>query len=148
MAQPITLPQNLNGATRAQASLPTATEQHAEAVETAYEVLQLLHDRGVWKLLRGLLGAGDRVIETLVEAVDTPESIRAIRNFLLLTKFFGNIRPEVLNSLVLAATEGAQREKSHKAPGFFELYRRLRSEDTRHALAVTLELIESLATGL
>ncbi len=148
MAQPITLHQNLNGATRAEASLPTATEQHAEAVETAYEVLQLLHDRGVLNLLRGLLVAGDRVIDTLVEAVDTPESIRAIRNFLLLTKFFGNIRPEVLNNLVLAATEGAQREKSHKAPGFFELYRRLRSADTRHALAVTLDLMESVGKGL
>ena len=148
MAQPITLHQNLNGVTHAEASLPTAARQHADAVESAYEVLQLLHDRGVLNLMRGLLGAGDRVIDTVVEAVDTPESIRAIRNFLLLTKFFGNIRPEVLNSLVLAATEGAQREKSHKAPGFFELYRRLRSEDTRHALAVTLDLMESVGKGL
>ena len=83
-----------------------------------------------------------------VEAVDAPESIRAIRNFLLLTKFFGNIPPEILNSLVQAATEGARREKTRKAPGFFELYRRLRHEDTRHALAVTLDLMESVGKGL
>src|SRR6202140_5271882 len=132
MAQPITLHQNA----------PAVAERHADAVESAYEVLQLLHDRGVLNLLRGLLGAGDRVIDTLVEAVDTPESIRAIRNFLLLTKFFSNIPPEVLNSLVQAATEGAKREKSHKAPGLFELYRRMRHEDTRHALGVMLDLIE------
>ena len=148
MAQPITLHQNVNGATHAEASRPTAAELHVDAVESAYELLQLLHDRGVLNLMRGLLGAGDRVIDTVVEAVDTPESIRAIRNFLLLTKFFGNIRPEVLNSLVQAATEGAKREKSRKAPGFFELYRRLRSEDTRHALAVTLDLMESVGKGL
>ena len=148
MAQPITLHQNVNGAAHAEASRPIAAEQHADAVESAYEVLQLLHDRGVLNLLRGLLGSGDRVIGTLVEAVDTPETVRAIRNFLLLTKFFASIRPEVLNSLVQAATEGAQREKLRKAPGFFELYRRLRHEDTRHALAVTLDLMESVGKGL
>ena len=141
MAQPITLHRNLNGP-------PSPTDQYADAVESAYEVLQLLHDRGVLNLLRGLLGAGDRVIETVVEAVDTPESIRSIRNFLLLTKFFASIRPEVLNSLVQAASDGAQKEKSGKAPGFFELYRRLRHEDTRHALAVTLDLMESVGKGL
>ena len=139
MAQPITLNRNVNAADRA---------DHADAVESAYEVLQLLHDRGVLNLLRGLLGAGDRVVDTLVEAVDAPESIRAIRNFLLLTQFFGNIPPEVLNSLVQAATEGAQREKSHKAPGLLELFRRLRHEDTRHALAVTLDLLASVGRGL
>jgi uncharacterized protein YjgD (DUF1641 family) len=148
MAQPITLHRNSNGATHAEANRPTVAAQHADAVESAYELLQLLHDRGVLTLLRGLLGAGDRVIDTLVEAVDTPESIRAIRNFLLLTKFFSNIPPEVLNSLAQAATEGARREKSHRAPGFFELYRKLRNENTRHALAVTLDLLESVGKGL
>ena len=133
MAQPITLHRNPNGATHAEANRPTVAAQHAEAVESAYELLQLLHDRGVLTLLRGLLGAGDRVIDILVEAVDTPESIRAIRNFLLLTKFFSNIPPEVLNSVARAATEGAKREKSHMAPGFVELYRKLRNENTRHA---------------
>jgi uncharacterized protein YjgD (DUF1641 family) len=88
------------------------------------------------------------VVETLVEAVDTPESIRGIRNFLLLTKFFSNIRPEILNSMVQAVTEGAKKEKAHKAPGFFELCRRLHSEDTRHALAVTLDLLGSVGKGL
>jgi len=148
MAQPITLHRMPNGATHVETNPPTAASEHAEAVQSAYEVLQLLHDRGVLNLLRGLLGAGDQVIDTLVEAVDTQEFVRAIRNFLLLTKFFGSIRPEILNSLVQAANEGAKREKSHKAPGFFKLYRRLRNEDSRHALAVTLDLIESVGKGL
>jgi len=40
--------------------------------------------------------------------VDTPESIRAIRNFLLLTKFFASIPPDVLNSLVDTVSAGAK----------------------------------------
>jgi uncharacterized protein YjgD (DUF1641 family) len=148
MAQPITVFQVSKGETNVEARLPTLARDHAEAVESAYELLQLLYDRGVLDLLRGLLDAGDRVVDTLVEAVDTPESIRGIRNFLLLTKFFGSIRPEILNSMVQAVTEGAKKEKAHKAPGFFELYRRLHSEDTRHALSVTLDLLESVGKGL
>jgi uncharacterized protein YjgD (DUF1641 family) len=148
MAQPITARQVSNGSTHPEAGPPTAAREHTDAVESAYELLQLLHDRGVLNLLRGLLGTGETVVDTLVEAVDTPESIRGIRNFLLLTKFFGNIRPEILNSMVQAVTDAAKKEKAHKAPGFFELYRRLHNEDTRHALAVTLDLLESVGKGL
>ena len=145
MAQPITL-RMPNGARHVDASPPAA--EHAEALQSAYELLQLLHDRGVLNLLRGLVAAGDHVVDTLAEAVDTPESVRAIRNFVLLTKFFASIKPEILNSLVQAVTEAAKKEKSHEAPGLFELFRRLRREDSRHALAVMLDLIESVGQGL
>src|SRR6266851_9995371 len=80
--------------------LRNAPAEHANALLSAYELLQLLHDRGVLNLLRGLVGGGDALIGTITAAVDTPDSIRAIRNFLLLTKFFASIPPDVLSSLV------------------------------------------------
>src|SRR5260370_42421327 len=86
-----------------------ATAAHAEALLSAYELLQLLHDRGVLNLLRGLVGSGDEVIATITSAVDKPESIRSIRNFLLLTQFFAGIPPDVLNSLVETVRAGAER---------------------------------------
>lgn len=147
MAQPITFRHIQNGAAPS-GGLSTAAGEHADAVQSAFELLQLLHDRGVLDLLRGLLGAGDQLIDAMVEAVDTPESIRAIRNLLVLTKVLGSIPPETLNGLVQAATEGARREKSRKAPGFFELYRRLRNENSRRALGVTLDLVESVGKSL
>src|ERR1700733_956086 len=122
-------------------------DKHADAILSALELLQLLHDRGVLELLRGAVGAGDRLVGILTAAVDTPESLRAIRNFILLTKFFGSIPPDILNSLVQTVTEGAQREKTQRAPGVFELLRRLRSENSRHAIAVTLDLLESVGKG-
>src|SRR5204862_8139966 len=93
--------------------LRNAPAEHADAILSGYELLQLLHDRGVLNLLRGLVGSGDAVIGAITTAVDTPESIRAIRNFLLLTKFFANIPPDVLNSLAETVSAGAEREKSH-----------------------------------
>lgn len=142
MAQPIALRAKTN------ADPIDLPEDHTAAIESACELLQLLHDRGVLNLLRGLLGAGDNVVATLAAAADTPESIRAIRNFMLLTKFFASIPPHVLSSLVQTAADGANREKQQKAPGFFELYRRLRSENTRHAISVALDLIGSVGKAL
>ena len=148
MAQPIPFqvaPPNGAGADR---HLRDAPHQHADAIVSALELLQVLHDRGVLDLLRGMVGAGDKLVGTLTAAVDTPESLRAIRNFILLTKFFGSIPPDILNSLVQTAVQGAEREKACRAPGMLHLLRRLRSENSRHAIAVTLDLLESVGKGL
>jgi len=148
MAQPISsLPPHQNGA-GVDRHLREAPQRHADAILSALELLQLLHDRGVLELLRGLVGAGDQLVDTLTAAVDNPESLRAIRNFLLLTKFFGSIHPDVLNSVVQTVVEGSEREKGRRAPGLLQLLRRLRSEDSRHAIAVALDLLESVGKGL
>jgi uncharacterized protein YjgD (DUF1641 family) len=148
MAQPISLvPPHQNGG-GADRQLHDAPHQHADAILSALELLQLLHDRGVLDLLRGMVGAGDKLVGTLTAAVDTPESLRGIRNFILLTKFFGSIPPEILNNLVQTALQGANREKASRAPGILQLLRRLRSENSRHAIAVTLDLLESVGKGL
>jgi uncharacterized protein YjgD (DUF1641 family) len=117
MAQPIAFHAPAKPAPTNLEQLRDAPAEHAEAILSGYELLQLLHDRGVLNLLRGLVGGGDAVIGTIAAAVDTPESIRAIRNFLLLTKFFAGIPPDVLNSLADTVDAGAKREKAHKAPG-------------------------------
>ena len=148
MAQPIVFHTPAKTATPSMEKLRTAPAEHADAILSAYELLQLLHDRGVLNLLRGLVGGGDELIGSITAAVDTPESIRAIRNFLLLTKFFASIPPDVLNSLVQTVSAGAEREKAHKAPGLLHLLWRLRNEDSRHAAAVALDLLEGLGKGL
>ena len=71
-----------------------------------------------------------------------------MRNFILLTKFFASIPPDVLDSLVRTAREGAEREKSHPAPGMLQLLRRISSENSRHGIAVALDLLESAGKGL
>jgi len=148
LAQPIvfhrpekTTPPNLE-------KLRNAPAEHADALLSGYELLQLLHDRGVLNLLRGLVGGGDALIGAIATAADTPESIRAMRNFLLLTKFFASIPPDVLSSLVETVDTGAKREKSHRAPGLLSLLWRLRSEESRHAASVGLDLLEGLGKGL
>src|SRR5579862_9070411 len=112
MAQPIPFAPSHRTGTASKTHIRETTNDHTEAIASALALLQLLQDRGVLDLLRGMVGAGDHLVDTATAAFDTPEVIRSIRNFILLTKFFGSIPPDVLNSLVKTVTEGAQREKS------------------------------------
>lgn len=148
MAQPIAFHTPARPAPLNTDRVRNAPEEHADALLSAYELLQLLHDRGVLNFFRGLVGGGDALVSTITAAVDTPESIRAIRNFLLLTKFFANIPPDVLTNLAETVSAGAKREKAHKAPGLLHLLWRLRNENSRHAAAVALDLLEGLGKGL
>ena len=98
MAQPIPLTLTPKGPDPAE-RLEDALHRHADAIVSALELLQLLHDRGVLELVRGLVGAGDQLVGIFTAAAGAPESLRGMRNFILLTKFFASIPPEVLDSL-------------------------------------------------
>lgn len=148
MAQPIQFPAAAATAPAPLTRLRNAPEEHAEALLASYDLLQLLHDKGVLNLLQGLLGASEELAGIATRAVEQPESIRGIRNFLLLTQFFASIPPEILHSLVNTARAGAEREREHKAPGLLQLLWRLRSENCRHAAAVALDLLAGLGKGL
>jgi len=148
MAQPIEFHPPAKPALTNTERLRNAPAEHEAAILSAYDLLQLLHDRGVLNLLRGLVGAGDEVIAAITAAVDTPEAIRGIRNFILLTRFFAGIPPDVLNSLAETVSAGAKREKARKAPGLLSLLWRLRNEDSRHAASIALDLLEGLGKGL
>src|SRR6202158_3567185 len=97
MAQPISLqlpPRDPREALRKR--LEEAPVEHAEALIDSYELLQQLHDHGVFEMLRGALGASDKLIETAVDAAKSNESVRAIRNAIILGKVLAAINPEVL----------------------------------------------------
>jgi uncharacterized protein YjgD (DUF1641 family) len=148
MAQPIPFTPAPAHAADSTERLAEALDKHADALVSALDLLQLLHDRGVLNLLRGLVGAGDQIVGMLSAAAGAPESLRAIRNFILLTKFFASIPPEVWDSLVRTASEGAEREKANRAPGLLQLLRRAGSDNSRHAMAVMLDLLESVGKAL
>src|SRR5882672_6801423 len=85
-----------------QARLQNAPQEHAEALLASYEVLQGLHDRGVFELLRGALGSSDKGISILVDAAKTPEAINATRNLLILSKVMFTLEPDLLEEIAQA----------------------------------------------
>jgi uncharacterized protein YjgD (DUF1641 family) len=151
MAQPIRLePPTRDRHAEIASRLRAAPTEHAEAVLAAYEVLQGLHDRGVLELMRGTLGASDAIVDIAVSAANTPESIRALRNLLLLTKALGSIEPALLADLTRAVPDALAQAKAEEAkpPGLVKLLGMFFKKDFRRGLAVMNDLLVAFGRNL
>jgi uncharacterized protein YjgD (DUF1641 family) len=128
--------------------LESAPQEHVEALLSAYDLLQKLHDRGVLDLLRGGLGSGDKILQILVDATNTPEAIRGIRNLIILAKLADSIPPEMLEGLAQAVPESLEKARTEKPLGLFALMKKMSNEDTRRALTAMTSVLEALGKGL
>lgn len=132
------------------ARVASAPAEHAEAVLAAFEVLQELHDRGMLELLRGALGSGNALVEIAVGAANTPESVRALRNLLLLMNALGAIEPRFLADFTRAlpvALEQASAEQA-RPPGLFKLLSTFFDKDFRRGLAAANDLLVAFGRNL
>ncbi|MGA2051599.1 MAG: DUF1641 domain-containing protein, partial [Terracidiphilus sp.] len=107
--------------------LEAAPIEHAEALLDSYELLQQLHDHGVFQLLRSAVGASDKLVESAVETAKSDQSVRAIRNVIILGKMLGEIDPDVLRGVAVAVGEtlGCQKPVI-EPPGLFSLLNQFR----------------------
>ena len=130
--------------------LDQAPIAHAEALLDSYELLQQLHDHGVFELLRGALGASDKLIETAVDAAKSDESVRAIRNAMILGKILGSINPDVLQGVATAASEtlGCYEKPIIEPPGLFSLLTQFRHKELRRSMALLNKFLESLGNQI
>ncbi|MGA7158894.1 MAG: DUF1641 domain-containing protein [Acidobacteriaceae bacterium] len=133
-----------------QKRLDEAPMEYAEALLDSYELLQQLHNHGVFDLLRGALSATDKVVETLSEAANTDESVRAMRNAIILSKMLSSINPEVLQSFADAAGEtlGCYDKPIIEPPGLFSLLSQFRHKELRRSIALINRFLEALGNQI
>jgi uncharacterized protein YjgD (DUF1641 family) len=124
--------------------LQSAAAEHADALLAGYEVLQGLHDSGTLELLRGLLGSGDKVLQTAVDATRTPESVRIIRNLLLLVKMLGEFDPDLFEGFVHALPEAMKNAKARAqdSPGLLSTLNEFRNKDLLRGIVVVNGLLQ------
>jgi len=151
VAQPIPLeiPPS-NPLAELQSRLEHAPKEHAEAILAAYEVLQQLHDRGVLELARGVLAAGDDILEKVVDQVRTPEAIRSIRNLIFWQHVLRSIEPESFQGIFKAIPEGLAKATAEpeKPIGLFGLLRRLLTRDGLRGLAAATDFLQAFGRHL
>jgi uncharacterized protein YjgD (DUF1641 family) len=114
--------------------LESAPHEHAEALLTTYDILQGLHDQGILELAKGALGSSEKVLQIVVDAANTPEVIRGIRNVMILAKIADAIDPHLLESLAKAVPEGLAEAQNPRPLGYWQLMKKLLSRDTRRVL--------------
>jgi uncharacterized protein YjgD (DUF1641 family) len=130
--------------------LEAAPAKHAEAILAGYEVLQLMHDKGVLELLRGTLGGGEVIVKQAVTVANDSGAVQASRNALLLLKALGEINPELLSDLTRAvapALRKANREHA-RPPGILKLLSTFWNADFRRGLAACNDLLEIFGKNL
>jgi hypothetical protein len=130
--------------------LEQAPAEHAAALLDGYELLQQLHEYGVFALARGALGATDKLVEAASEGASAPESIRAMRNAIILAKMLGSIDPEMLQGIAIAVDEtfGSARQVPAKAPGLFSLLTGFAGADQRRGLGLVERLFQKIGTQM
>ena len=130
--------------------LEQAPLAHAEALLDSYELLGKLHEHGVFELLRGVLGASDKLIETAVDAAKSDEAIRAIRNAIILGKILGAVNPDVLQSVAVAVGEtlGCYEKPIIEPPGLFALMAQFSHKELRRSMALLNKFLESLGNQI
>jgi uncharacterized protein YjgD (DUF1641 family) len=117
---------------------------------SAYEVLQGLHDRGVFELLRGALGSSDKVIEIIVEAAKSPKAIRGIRNVFILAQILGTVEPAVVEGVAASLPQAIAVTQAHKSkpPGLWGLAKNFGNRNFRRGLLLFSSLLEAIGRNL
>ena len=116
----------------------------------SYELLQQLHERHIFELLRGALSASDKLVETAVDAAKSEESIRALRNVIILGKMLGSINPDVLQGVAVAVGEtlGCTKKPVIEPPGLLSLLSQFRKRELRRSIAFINRFLETLGNQL
>jgi uncharacterized protein YjgD (DUF1641 family) len=129
--------------------LDQAPEQYAEALLESYELLQLLHDSGVLRLLRGAVGSGSLIMDAAIGAADSEAGIRGLRNAIIIGKMLGAIDPVVLQGFTVAMTETLGCQKPNvEPPGLFKLIAEFRQPEMRRSMALINKFLEILGSEL
>jgi uncharacterized protein YjgD (DUF1641 family) len=130
--------------------LQNAPLEHAQALLSAYEVLQELHNRGALEMLRGALGSSDKVLEILLDSIQAPEAIRGIRNLIILAKILGTIEPEVVEGFARALPEAIPLTEANQSdpPGLMRVLKQLRNRDFRRGLVLVNSTLEAIGRNL
>ena len=119
-----------------QARIDAARAQHADAVLAGLDVLQKMHDHGALDLLRGLAAGGSDIATRLAAGVDRPEGIRAFRNLLILSELLGRADLDGLRGLMAPPRE--------EPPGWWTIFRKLRSQSARRVVWALANAVERL----
>ena len=133
-----------------QKHLGDAPVEHAEALLDSYELLQQMHDHGIFQILRGALGASEKLVETAVDSTKSDESIRAIRNVIILGKMLGSVDPEILQCVTEAASEtlGRNQKPVIEPPGLVSLLSQFRHKELRRSIAFINRFLENLGNQI
>lgn len=126
---------------------PDAPDATADARDELDHLLVALHERGVLRLLNGLLAAGPEVTTVALDGLNSPGGQRAIRNAMVLGETATKIDPMHLESLATGIVRGidaAEHRLAQEPPSTISLAKALRDPDVRRGMNAILGFLKAL----
>jgi uncharacterized protein YjgD (DUF1641 family) len=117
-----------------------APVEHAEAILSAFKLLQQLHEKGMLELLTGLLDAGETVVNHVVGVVSSKEMVTALRIGLIFSNLLSSIDPDKLHNVIADAGK--------ETPSLLSIGKLAMSKDTRRGMATAVGLLNVFGAAL
>lgn len=150
MARPIQLDAPVrNPRAELMEQLEKAPEEHAEALLEVYDLLQQMHERRIFEVLRGAVAAGDTLVANAATAADSPEVVAGMRNLVVLAQMFGSIDPCVMRSIANAVTETMSTHTPiEDPPSLLSLLGQFRRKELRRSISFVNRFLGALGGQL
>jgi uncharacterized protein YjgD (DUF1641 family) len=117
-----------------------APAEHAEAILSAYELLQQLHEKGMLDLVSGVLSAGETVVNHVVSVVSSKEMVNMLRLGLIFSNLLSSIDPDKLSSVIAQA--------SKESPSLLAIGKQATSKEARRAMAVAMGILNVFGAAM
>jgi uncharacterized protein YjgD (DUF1641 family) len=117
-----------------------APVEHAEAILSAYELLQQLHEKGMLDLLTGVLSASETVVNHVVGVISSKEVVNMLRMALIFSNLLSSIDPDKLSSVIAQAGK--------EPPSLLAIGKQATSKEARRAIGIALGLLNVVGAAL
>ncbi|KPV45200.1 DUF1641 domain-containing protein [Alicyclobacillus ferrooxydans] len=132
--------------------LQAAVVERQEALERLLQVIQDLHESGIFDILHGLLVSKEKIAGILLEQILKPSVLGTVKNAMTAMGTVSKIDPNQLSTLTEALVSGLEagqeRLESNKKAGMFELAKALRDPGMNRALVLMLGFLQGLGQAL
>lgn len=121
------------------------------AQDEAERLLQTLHEKGVLRLLNGLVGQSDGVVSVALGQLDTPAGRNALATVMVLLKALTETDPDAAQDLLNGTQKGlaaAQASLQREPPSALALLGKLNDREVRRGFYAALTLLGGLGQHL
>jgi len=120
--------------------IQSAPEEHAEALLSAYELLQRMHDKGLIDVANGLLSASDTVVDRAVDVASSKQAVTALRVALMFSNLLSTLDPDAVSAVLSPAKK--------EPPSLWRIMKEATSKEARAGLAASVGLLRVLGSTL
>lgn len=125
-----------------------APREHAEALLSAWSLLQTAHDKGMLELVAGLITGRDVIATELGKGMKSTDAVNIMRNGIALARVMSALDPETLEKLTKhLPTALSVAPSDSKPPSLWRLFKRIASDDGRRGLALVTRLLTVLGAA-